>query len=175
MAIRSYLEHQPNIGADVYIDEQASVIGRVTIGADSSIWPMVAVRGDVHSITIGERTNIQDGSVLHVTADNEFNPGGYPLVIGDDVTVGHGAILHACTVGNLALIGMGATVLDGAVVPEHTIVAAGSLVPPGKKLEGGWLWMGSPVKKVRQLSDREIEYFAFSSQHYVSLKNRYLK
>ncbi len=174
MSIRSYKNQLPKIDATTYIDEAAVVIGDVTIGKDSSVWPMVAIRGDVHRIVIGERTNIQDGSVLHVTADNEFNPGGYPLTIGNDVTVGHGAILHACTVGDYCLIGMGATVLDGAVVENEVMVGAGSLVPPGKTLESGFLYLGSPVRQARPLKDREKEYLRFSSQHYVNLKNQYM-
>lgn len=173
MTIRPFNGTTPKIAASAYIDEAAVVIGDVHIGEDSSIWPMVAARGDVHHIRIGARTNIQDGSVLHVTADNQFNPGGYPLTIGDEVTVGHGAILHACTVEDLCLIGMGATVLDGAVVRSQAMVAAGSLVPPGKVLEGGYLWVGSPVKQARPLKPAELEYLSFSAQHYVALKNRH--
>ena len=174
MTVRNYNNISPEIAAGVFVDEQAAVIGDVTIGEDSSIWPMVAIRGDVHSISIGKRTNIQDGSVLHVTAANEYNPGGHPLVIGDEVTVGHGAILHACTVGDRSLIGMGATVLDGAVVESHVMVAAGTLVPPGKILESGYLYMGNPVKQARPLKEKEIEYFSFSAQHYVNLKDKHL-
>ena len=174
MTVRTYNNISPEIAAGVFVDEQAAVIGDVTIGEDSSIWPMVAIRGDVHSISIGKRTNIQDGSVLHVTADNEYNPGGHPLIIGDEVTVGHGAILHACTVGDRSLIGMGATVLDGAVIESHVMVAAGTLVPPGKVLESGYLYMGNPVKQARPLKEKEIEYFSFSAQHYVNLKDRHL-
>ena len=140
----------------------------------SSIWPGVVIRGDVNKIVIGGRTNIQDGSILHVTADNEFNPGGYPLTIGNDVTVGHGAILHACTVGNFSLIGMGATILDGAVIADEVMVAAGSVVSPHKKLESGNLYIGSPARPVRPLKDKELEYLHYSSLHYVKLKDDYM-
>lgn len=174
MSIRPYKGISPNIDDTAYIDEDASIIGDVTIGKDSSVWPAVAIRGDVHKITIGERTNIQDGSVLHVTADNEFNPGGYPLVIGNDVTVGHSAILHACTIGNFSLIGMGATILDGAVINDEVMVAAGSVVSPGKKLESGFMYLGSPARQVRPLKEKEIEYLHYSSLHYVKLKNNYM-
>jgi len=174
LSIRKFNNISPSFHNSSYIDEDAAVIGDVTIGEDSSVWPMCAIRGDVQKITIGKRTNIQDGSVVHVTADNQFNPGGFETRIGDDVTVGHGAIIHACTIGNFSLIGMGATVLDGAVVEDEVMVAAGSLVPPGKILETGYLWMGSPVKKARELTDKEKEYLHFSSQHYVNLKNKYL-
>lgn len=171
MAIRPFKDTHPNIAASAYIDEAAVVVGDVTIGEDASIWPMAVIRGDVQSIRIGARTNVQDGSVLHVTSDNAFTPGGFALTIGDDVTVGHGAILHACTVEDMSLIGMGATVLDGAVVRPRVMVGAGSLVPPGKELESGYLWLGSPVQKVRPLKEKELEYLAYSARHYVELKN----
>ena len=175
MAIRTFEGITPTIAESAYVDDMAVVIGAVTIGADASLWPMVVARGDVQVITIGERTNVQDGSVLHVTSDNVFTPGGFALTIGDDVTVGHGAILHACTIGNMCLIGMGATVLDGAVVPERTMIGAGALVPPGKRLESGYLYIGSPVRQARPLKQAELDYLEFSSRHYVELKNRHLQ
>ena len=175
MAIRPFDTYKPVLGSAVYVDEQAAVIGRVTLGDDCSVWPMVAIRGDVHDIRIGARTNVQDGSVLHVTADNTFNPGGHALEIGEDVTIGHGAILHACRVGDFCLIGMGATVLDGAVIEDRVMVAAGSLVAPGKVLASGYLYKGNPAKQARSLSEKELSYLEFSSAHYVALKNRYLK
>ncbi len=173
MTIRSFQGVNPQIDATAYIDEQASVIGDVTIGEDSSVWPMVVIRGDVHHITIGKNSNIQDGSILHVTADNEYNPGGFPLIIGDGVTVGHGAILHACTIENFALIGMGATVLDGAIIGSKALIGAGAVVPPGKVLEGEHLYLGSPAKQVRPLTERELDHLEFSARHYVNLKNNY--
>ncbi len=173
MTIRSYQGVTPAIAPTAYVDPQAVVIGDVTIGEESSLWPMVVARGDVHRITIGARTNIQDGAVLHVTADNQFNPGGFPLVIGDGVTVGHNATLHACTVGDFALIGMGATVLDGAVVEARAMIGAGSVVAPGKVIEGGHLWLGSPARKVRPLTEKELAYLEFSAGHYVALKRRH--
>ncbi len=174
MSIRSFQGTAPQIASNAFIDEDAVVIGDVTIGEDSSIWPTVVIRGDVNKIVIGHRTNVQDGSVLHVTADNEFNPGGYPLTIGDGVTVGHKAILHACSVGNYALIGMGATVLDGAKIGDKALIGAGSVVPPGKEIEGGYLWLGSPAKKMRELTEKELAYLEFSAQHYVELKNKHM-
>lgn len=174
MAVRSFDGITPKLAKGVFVDEQAAVIGDVELGEDSSIWPMVAVRGDVQSIRIGKRTNIQDGSVLHVTADNAFNPGGHSLTVGDEVTVGHGAILHACTVEDRCLVGMGATVLDGSVVKTNTMVAAGALVPPGKVLESGFLYVGSPARQARPLNEKEIEYLGFSAQHYVDLKNKHM-
>jgi carbonic anhydrase/acetyltransferase-like protein (isoleucine patch superfamily) len=173
MSIRTFEGHTPTIAPTAFIDELALVTGQVSIGADSSVWPMSVVRGDIHCISIGERTNIQDGSVLHVTHDSEFAVGGIPLVVGNAVTVGHKALLHACTVEDLCLIGMGAVVLDGAIIRQGAMVAAGSLVPPGKDLEGGYLYMGSPVKRVRALSEREKRYLEYSAGHYVRLKNRH--
>ncbi len=172
--IRPYRNWSPEFDDSVYIDPSAQVIGRTTVGSDSSIWPLVAVRGDVNYIVIGERTNIQDNSVLHVARPTEKVEQGYPLLIGDEVTVGHGAILHACTVGDRCLVGMGATVLDGAVLEDEVLLAAGSLVPPGKRLEGGFLWRGAPVSRARALSQDEIAWLKASAGHYVRLKNEYL-
>ncbi len=174
MTLRAYKDRFPRLGKGVYVDPQAAVIGDVTLGDDCSVWPMAAVRGDVHRIEIGERTNIQDGAVLHVTSDTRFSPGGRPLIVGAEVTVGHGAILHACTLGDRILVGMGATVLDGARVEDEVIIGAGSLVPPGKHLESGWLYLGSPVRQARPLKDEEREFLTFSAAHYVELKDDYL-
>ncbi len=173
MTIRRFADCLPRIAAGAYVDEAALVIGDVEIGEDSSLWPQVVARGDVHSIRIGARTNIQDGSILHVTQDNAFSPGGHALVIGDEVTVGHGAILHGCTVEDRCLVGMGATVLDGAVVRSGAMIAAGALVPPGKDLAGGHLYVGSPARPARPLRPEERDYLAFSAAHYVELKARH--
>ena len=173
MSVRRFEGRQPDIHPTVYIDEQALVVGEVSIGEDSSVWPMSVVRGDVNSIEIGERTNIQDGSVLHVTHDSEYAEGGMPLVIGSDVTVGHKVILHACQVEDGCLIGMGTTVLDGALIRAGSMIGAGALVPPGKVLEGGYLYLGSPVKQVRELTEKEKRFLQYSAAHYVRLKNRH--
>ncbi len=174
MTIRTFQDKTPDIADTAFVDETAIVIGDVTIGANSSLWPMAVARGDVHSITIGERTNIQDASVLHVTHDGKYTPGGFPLNIGDNVTVGHRVTLHACTVGNLCLIGMSATIMDGAVIGEKSIIAAGALVPTGKELEGGYLYVGSPVKRVRALTDEELESLEYSANHYVKMKDMHI-
>ena len=174
MAIRKFEKYTPQIAASAFVDESAVVTGNVVIGADCSVWPMCSVRGDIHSISIGERTNIQDGSILHVTHDSEFAPGGNALSIGSDVTVGHNAVVHACTVEDLCLIGMGSVLLDGAVIRSGVIIGAGSLVPPGKELEGGYLWLGSPVKRARELKDTEKAFLEYSASHYVDLKNRHM-
>lgn len=171
--IRDFEKFTPQIADSVFIDESAVVTGNVTIAEDSSVWPCCSVRGDINSISIGARTNIQDGSILHVTHDSEFAPGGAKLTVGDDVTVGHNVVLHACTVEDRCLIGMGSVLLDGALVQSGAMVGAGSLVPPNKILAGGYMWLGSPVKKVRPLSDKEKAFLEYSAQHYVKLKNRH--
>jgi len=173
MTIRSFKGMSPSIAPTAYVDETALVVGDVSIGDDASLWPMSVARGDVHTIAIGQRTNIQDGSVLHVTQDNEFNPGGYPLRIGNDVTVGHNVTLHACTIEDLCLIGMASTILDGALIRSRCMIAAGSLVPPGKDLEGGYLYMGSPVRKARALTEQEQRYLTYSARHYAALKDQH--
>ncbi len=171
--IRHYKNIQPEIADSVFIDEAAVVIGDVVIGKESSVWPMVAIRGDVNHIRIGERTNIQDGCVLHVTHPGAYGPGG-PLLIGNDVTVGHNAVLHACTVEDQCLIGMGSIVLDGAIIRQGAMVGAGSVVSPAKELAGGYLYVGSPARQVRELNQQEKDFLLYSAQHYVTLKNDYL-
>lgn len=172
--VRAYNGVLPKLGARVYVDPAATVIGDVELDDDVSIWPGAVVRGDVESIRIGARTSIQDGAVLHVTHDGPYTPGGSPCIVGADVTVGHVAVLHACTIEDCCLIGMHATVLDGAVVKRHAFVGAGALVAPGKVVGEGELWIGNPARRVRKLSDREIEALRYSAQHYVQLKDDYL-
>ncbi|MCB1877743.1 MAG: gamma carbonic anhydrase family protein [Chromatiales bacterium] len=172
--LRSLEQLRPDLGARVYLDPAAAVIGEVTLGDDCSVWPMTVIRGDVHHIRIGERSNIQDGAVLHVSHDSHYLPGGAPLIVGSEVTVGHKVILHGCTIGDCCLIGMGAIVMDRAVLEPQIILGAGSLVPTGKHLEGGALYLGSPVRRVRSLTDEEKDYLAYSAAHYVRLKDRYL-
>ncbi len=174
MTTRKFENISPRIAASAYVDEAALVIGDVTLEEDVSMWPMVVARGDVNTIHIGARTNIQDGTVLHVSHDSEFAPGGFPLRIGADITVGHQAILHGCTVEDRCLIGMAATVMDGAIIRSGAILGAGSLVPPGHDLEGGYLWVGSPARRVRPLREQEEAFLDYSSGHYVELKNRHL-
>jgi carbonic anhydrase/acetyltransferase-like protein (isoleucine patch superfamily) len=172
--IRNFEGKAPQLATGVFVDETALVLGDVTIGEDSSVWPMAVVRGDVNSITIGARSNIQDNSVLHVTHDGPYTPGGVALVVGDDVTVGHNVILHACTVGNRCLIGMGAIVMDKAVLEDEVFLAAGTLVPPGKRLRGGYLYRGNPAVEARPLTRDELNNLRYSAQHYLRLKNRHL-
>lgn len=175
MAIRKFNDKQPSIGRSVYIDDSAVVIGDVTIGDDVSIWPMTVVRGDVESIRIGEGTNVQDGAVLHVSHAGKFSPQGHPLTIGKGVTIGHRAVVHACTVGNCCLIGVGAIIMDDAVLEDYVMLGAGALVPPGKTLESGYLYVGAPAKQARPLKESEKEFLEYSSQHYMHLKDQYLK
>ena len=173
MNIRRFENHSPVIDDTAFVDESAVVIGNVSIAADVSVWPLTVIRGDIHRITIGAGSNIQDGSVLHVTHDSEYSPGGFALSIGESVTVGHKVILHACTIGNHCLVGMGSTVLDGAVLEDKVMLGANSLVSSGKRLETGYLYLGSPAKQVRALTDEEMDWLAYSAKHYVELKNRY--
>ena len=171
--IRSFADKIPTIAQTAFVDETALVIGDVVLGAESSIWPMTVVRGDIHHIRIGERSNIQDGSILHVTHDSQYKPGGSPLVVGDDVTVGHGVILHACTIGSRCLIGMGSIVMDDAVIEDGAMLGAGSLVNTGKQIEAGYLWLGRPARRVRELTDGEKEYIKYSASHYVDVMKRH--
>ena len=169
MGIRTYQGIAPTLGARVFVDECALLIGRVSMGEDSSIWPFAVARGDVNDIRIGARTNIQDGTVLHVVHDGPVK-GGMPLIIGDDVTVGHQAMLHAAQVGNRCLIGMASVLLDGAIVEDEVIVAAGTVVPPGKRLASGGLYVGNPVRRLRDLRDTDIAQLVYSAHHYVEVK-----
>ncbi|MFZ4211414.1 MULTISPECIES: gamma carbonic anhydrase family protein [Pantoea] len=173
-ALRPYKNHFPQQGDRVMIDNSSVVVGEVQLDDDVSIWPLVAIRGDVNKVVIGKRSNIQDGSVLHVTHKSSSNPEGYPLIVGEDVTVGHKAMLHGCTIGNRVLVGMGSILLDGVIVEDDVMIGAGSLVPPGKRLESGYLYLGSPVKQVRPLSEAEIAGLLYSSNNYVGWKNEYL-
>jgi len=174
MKLRVYKDAWPHVHDSAYVDPQAAVIGDIKLGADSSIWPMAVVRGDVNSIRIGERTNIQDSTVIHVTHPHAEQPQGFATTIGNDVTIGHRVVLHGCTIGDLCLIGIGAVILDGAVIQDKVLVGAGALVTEGRVLESGHLYLGSPARKVRPLSEAELKWFEYSAQHYVHLKNDYL-
>jgi carbonic anhydrase/acetyltransferase-like protein (isoleucine patch superfamily) len=149
------------------------------LGENVSVWPGAVIRGDINFICIGAGSNIQDCAVLHVnhksSQDTSLDTTGAPLVIGDNVTIGHGVILHGCMIEDECLIGMGSVVMDKALVQKHVLVAAGSLVPEGKVLESGFLYMGSPVKKIRQLTPDEIKFFMVSANGYIKLKDEYLK
>ena len=174
MNIRPFRNIHPQLGKNVYVDPSAVVIGRVKLGDDVSIWPCAVLRGDENDIAIGARSNIQDGSILHIVSAGNEPPSGIPLTIGEDVTVGHGVILHGCTIGNFCLIGMGATVLDGAVLEDFVFVGAGAVVTPKKRLSSGGLYLGNPARRVRDLTDAEKAELRVSADHYVALKNEYM-
>lgn len=172
--IRSYDGMAPSLGERVMIDPSAVVLGDLVMGDDVSVWPQCAIRADMHRIRIGHRTNIQDNSVLHITHAGDFSEAGWPLTIGDDVTVGHSVVLHGCTIGNRVLVGIGSIVMDGVTVEDEVMIGAGSLVTPGKTLKSGWLYAGSPAKPMREITERERSFLSYSAQNYVKLKNRFL-
>ena len=172
--ITAYQDHLPELGAEVYTHPSATVIGEVKLADQVSIWPGVVIRGDVNHIFIGGGTNVQDGSVLHVSHKSSWDPLGSPLIIGSNVTIGHKVILHGCTIDDECLIGMGSIVMDKVMIQKHVLLAAGSLVPEGKVLESGYLYMGSPARKIRALTGQEIAHFLYSADHYMRLKNNYL-
>ncbi|MEM0515750.1 gamma carbonic anhydrase family protein [Pseudoalteromonas sp. YIC-827] len=174
MSLQSYKDKSPLVHESAYIHESAVIVGDVEIAEDASIWPLVAARGDVNYMRVGKRSNIQDGTVLHLTRASASNPEGYPLIIGDDVTVGHKAMLHGCRLGNRILVGMGAIIMDNVIVEDDVIIGGGALVPPNKTLESGYLYVGSPVKQARPLSDEERAFLKVSADNYVRLKDEYL-
>jgi carbonic anhydrase/acetyltransferase-like protein (isoleucine patch superfamily) len=175
MSIRKYRDNTPQYTPSCYIDEVATVIGQVTLLEDVSIWPNAILRGDVNYIQIGQRTNIQDGSILHVCRPTIENPKGYPLILGEDITVGHNVCLHGCKIHNRVLIGIGAILLDGSIIESDIIIGAGTLVPPNKRLKSGYLYLGQPAKAIRPLNEKEKNFFIESAQNYVQLKNEYIK
>ena len=171
--IRPFLDAYPQTDAAVFIDPSCVIIGDVVLGADSSVWPMAVIRGDVNYIRVGERSNVQDLAMLHVSHKNAAKPDGSPLIIGDDVTVGHQAMLHGCRIGNRVLVGMKTTILDDAIIEDDVMIGAGSLVPARKRLESGYLYVGSPVKQVRKLTEDEIAFLAYSTKHYVKVATQH--
>lgn len=173
--IRTVNGHTPMIGQSVFIDPSAVVSGLVLLEDDVSVWPCVSIRGDLEKITIGKRSNIQDNSVIHTTRRSKQYPKGFPVHIGEDVTVGHGAIIHGCTLKNRILVGMGAIILDGAVIESNIMIAAGALIPPDKQLDEGYLYVGSPAKKARPLTENELQFLKISSNNYIETKNQHLE
>lgn len=174
MPLRRYLDHFPAVSDGCYLDDSAIIIGDVVLDEEVSVWPFAVIRGDVNSIRIGARSNIQDQAMLHVSHRNAAKPEGSPLTIGSDVTIGHQVMLHGCTIGDRVLIGIGTIVLDDAVIESDVMIAAGSLVPPRKVLQRGYLYKGNPVQAARTLTAEEIEFLRYSAQHYVRVKNNYI-
>ena len=175
MTLRTYKSITPSLGAKCYVDPSAVIAGDVVLGDDASIWPLVAARGDVNKIRIGARSNVQDGSVRHVTRKSAQNPEGFPLIIGEDVTVGHKCMLHGCELGSRILVGMGAIIMDGVIVEDDVFIGAGTLVPPNKRLESGYLYVGNPMQKKRPLKESEMAFLKQSAINYVNLKDEYLE
>ena len=173
-SIRSFKGIKPKLASKVFVDVTATIIGDVELGDDCSVWPNTVIRGDMHRIRIGKRCSIQDASILHITHASDYNPGGFPLTLGDEVTVGHMAMLHGCTIGNQVLIGMQAMVMDGAVIEDQVVLGAGSLVPPGKVLQSGHLYVGRPAKMIRALTEKELSYFSYTAGNYVKLKEEHI-
>ncbi len=174
MPLHAYKGIIPTLGNSVYIEDSAVLYGDITLADDVSIWPLVAARGDVNDITIGERSNIQDGTILHVSRPTASNQSGYPLIIGADVTVGHQCMLHGCVLGDRILVGMGSVVMDGVIVEDDVFIGAGSVVPPNKTLKSGFLYVGNPIKQIRPLKQTELDFLTQSAINYVELKNEYL-
>jgi carbonic anhydrase/acetyltransferase-like protein (isoleucine patch superfamily) len=175
MAIRPYRDIHPTLGPGAWVDETAQVIGRVTLGADASVWPFVLIRGDVNEIRIGARSNVQDASIVHVSRPHPGNDAGWPTLIGEDVVIGHKVALHGCTIHDRVLVGIGSIVLDGVVVESDVMIGAGSVVTPGKRLESGFLYVGSPARRSRELTPQERARIPKMANDYVLLKNDYRK
>lgn len=173
MAIERYRDQLPRLGQEVYVHPAATVIGDVELGDQVSVWPGAIIRGDVSHIRVGARGNVQDGSILHVSRPSARNPDGAPLLIGRDVTVGHGVVLHGCEIGDECLIGMGSLVMDRAVLEPRVLLGAGSLVPEGRVLQSGWLYLGRPAKPLRPLTPEELAHFARQAENYVRLAAEY--
>ena len=175
MPLSNYLNASPTLGIRVYLHPSCQVIGDVRIGDDSSVWCNTVLRGDVNRIVIGRGSNVQDLTMGHVSHRTADKPDGSPLIIGDYVTIGHSVILHGCRIGNDCLIGMGSIIMDDVTVPDHVMIGAGSLISPGKTLESGMLYMGHPAKAVRALTGEEIKYLRYSAEHYMRVKDNYLR
>lgn len=173
MAIRTYRGVSPTLGPGAWVDPAALVIGDVVLGADVSIWPLVLVRGDVNRIRIGDRSNVQDGSIIHVSRPYPGNGAGWGTLLGEDVVIGHKVALHGCTIADRVLVGIGAIVLDGVTVASDVIIGAGSVVTPGKQLQSGYLYVGNPARRSRELRLDEIARIPQMARDYVLLKNEY--
>ena len=171
--IRRYLNHTPALQSCAFIDPTCVIIGDVTLAKNTSVWPFAVIRGDVNRISIGAGSNVQDFAMLHVSHKTAAKPEGSPLTIGQNVTIGHHATLHGCTIGDNVLVGMNAVILDDAVVEDGVMIGAGSLVPPRKRLLSGFLYVGSPVKQIRPLSEEEKAFLPYSAEHYVKVAHNH--
>ncbi|WP_368678599.1 gamma carbonic anhydrase family protein [Acinetobacter lactucae] len=171
--VRPYLEHHPQVDSTCYIDDMAVVVGDVSLAENVSVWPFAVIRGDVNSIQIGKNSNVQDHCMLHVSHKNDAKPNGSPLIIGEDVTVGHHVTLHGCIIGNRVLVGINTVILDDVVIQDDVMIGAGSLVPPRKILKSGYLYVGSPVQQVRPLTEKELAFLPYSARHYVKVQNNH--
>ena len=172
--IRPYLDTYPHFDHSNYIDPMSVVIGDVVLSEHVSVWPFAVIRGDVNHIRIGKNSNVQDHSMLHVSHKKADKPEGSPLIIGEDVTIGHHVKLHGCTIGNRVLVGIGTIILDDVIVEDDVMIGAGSLVPPNKRLESGYLYVGSPVKQIRKLTEKELAFLPYSAQNYVKVSAHYI-
>jgi carbonic anhydrase/acetyltransferase-like protein (isoleucine patch superfamily) len=173
MPIEPYQTHHPQIASDTFVHHTACLIGQVTVANDSSIWPYCVLRGDVEAIYIGAHTNIQDGTIIHTTHAGPYTDSGRSTHVGDQVTVGHRCILHACTIEDRAFIGMNSTILDGAIIRSGAMIGANSLITSGQDIDGGYLWLGQPARKVRPLTQAEQDYIAYSAAHYCRVAQSY--
>ena len=174
--LRAYRDRFPALGERTYVDPAATVIGDVVLGDDVSVWPQTVIRGDVNFIRIGARTNLQDGTVVHVSHDGPHAKlGGFATVIGEDVTIGHKAIIHACRIGAAALVGMGAIMLNGARIGNHCLVGAGALITEGKEFPDNSMIVGAPARRVRDVREDEQRLIAFGADVYVKRHRQYAK
>jgi carbonic anhydrase/acetyltransferase-like protein (isoleucine patch superfamily) len=173
VTIRTYRGKTPILATGAWVDPAAVVIGDVSLGENASVWPLVLIRGDVNHIRIGARSNIQDGSIVHVSRPYPGNDAGWPTILGDDVVIGHQVALHGCTIADRVLVGIGAIVLDGVQVASDVIIGAGSVVTPGKELESGYLYLGNPARRSRELRPEEIARIPKMARDYVLLKDEY--
>ncbi len=174
MPLTAYRNQTPQLASSTWVHPSAQVIGDVVLGPDVSIWCNTVLRGDVNHIRIGAGTNVQDLTMCHVSHKTAARPEGSPLLIGSHVTVGHGVILHGCSIGDECLVGMGSIVMDDVVVEDRVMIGAGSLVPPGKRLQTGMLYVGRPALPVRPLSEGELAHLRYSAEHYIRVKNDYV-
>ncbi|KAA8735489.1 gamma carbonic anhydrase family protein [Acinetobacter qingfengensis] len=171
--VRNFLGIQPKIDGSCYIDSLSVVIGDVQLAKNVSVWPFAVIRADVNHIHIGKCSNVQDHCMLHVSHKTATNPQGSPLIIGEEVTIGHHVTLHGCNIGNRVLIGINSVVLDDVTIEDDVMIGAGSLVPPRKTLKSGYLYLGNPVQQIRPLTEKELAFLSYSARHYVKVMQQH--